>query len=57
MIKGRESFTFSDVRHTIANVIALKGFCVFMNEKCKREKNNFIITFLKLAAKSKMVKF
>jgi hypothetical protein len=50
MIKGRECFTFSDVRYAIANVIAQKEFFVFLNKKRKPEKNNFIATFLKLAA-------
>jgi hypothetical protein len=49
-IKGREQFTFSDVRYAIAQVAAQKEFMLLLNKNSKPDKNNFITTLLKLAA-------
>jgi len=49
-VKGREHFSFSDVRYEIAETIAQKEFSTFLNKTRKPRKNNFITAFLKLAA-------
>lgn len=49
-IKGRDHFSFSDIRYAIAEVTARKEFSVLLNKIRKPKKNNFIAAFLKLAA-------
>jgi transposase len=49
-IKGREHFSFSDVRYAITEAIAQKEFSSFFNKKRKPQKNNLIAAFLELAA-------
>lgn len=49
-IKGRDHFSFSDVRYAIAQAVAQKEFPFVLNRKRKPQKNNLIQAFLKLAA-------
>jgi hypothetical protein len=49
-IKGREHYSFSDIRYAIAEVAAQKEFSVLLNKMRKPKKNNLIAAFLKLAA-------
>jgi IS4 transposase len=49
-IKGREHFSFSDIRYAIAEAVAQKEFSLVLNKKSNPKKNNLIAAFLKLAA-------
>ena len=49
-LKGREHFSFSDVRYAIASAVAQKEFSLVFNKKQKQPKNNLMAAFLQLAA-------
>jgi hypothetical protein len=50
VVRGRDSFAFSDVRYLISEAIVQEDFCGVLNKLQKPEKNKFISTILKLVA-------